>query len=39
MKHISILLAFFFIFEKVLAEITMDEKLLYKEEIKIALIK
>lgn len=32
-------ISIFYIFEKVPAEITMDEKLPYKEEIKIALIK
>lgn len=38
LKHSSVLLAFF-ISLKVPAEITVDEKLPYKEEIKIALIK
>lgn len=32
-------ISIFYIFEKVPAEITVDEKLPYKEEIKIALIK
>lgn len=32
-------ISIFFMFEKVLAEITTDEKLPYKEEIEIGLIK
>lgn len=32
--HFTPISIFFFIFQKVLAEISMDEKLLYEEEIK-----
>lgn len=38
LKHISVLLGFF-IFEKVLAEITRYEKLLSKEDVRTTLIK